>query len=115
MTLVGLEFSLCIGWPEIFKHRVVFGVEGFQLEVMCGGGGRDQGIWYLNGMRSAELANPISTHLSNGSGDIVYKNGREKLVKGLLFFFPFDACTDFGNRDDRQADLVYMRFDQIAG
>ena len=100
MTLVGLELFLLIGWSEVFKHRVVFGVEGFQFEVMCGGSGRDQGIRYLNRMRPAELADPISTHLSNGSGDIVYKNGREELVQGLLLFFPFDARADFGNRDD---------------
>ena len=98
--LLDLGFSLCIGWPEIFKHRVVLCIEGLKLEVMRGDGGRDQGIRYLNRMRSAELANPISTHLSNGSCDIVYKNGRKELVKGLLFFFPFDASTDFGNRDD---------------
>ena len=30
---VGLEFSLLIGWWEVFKHRVVFGVERLQLEV----------------------------------------------------------------------------------
>ncbi len=112
---VGLEFFLVIGWPEIFKHRVVFGVEGLEFEVMCDGGGRDQGIRYLNSMRPTELANPISSQLGNGPGYIVEGNGREKLVKGLLLIFPFDAGSDFGNRDDGQTYSVYMAFDKIAG
>ena len=64
----GLEFSLVVGWPDIFKHRVVFDIEGLEFEVMCDGGGRNQGIRYFNAMRPAELPNPSSPHFSRLRG-----------------------------------------------
>jgi len=41
-TLVG--FLLLVRWPEMLQHRVVLGVEGFQLHILGFSGSDQDGI-----------------------------------------------------------------------